>query len=32
MCIAPRGHRFAPLRAVTGADILAETYVSYGRH
>jgi DNA-binding transcriptional LysR family regulator len=32
MCIAPRGHRFARLRAVSGADMLGETYVSYGRH
>jgi DNA-binding transcriptional LysR family regulator len=32
MCIAPRGHRFARLRAVSGADLLGETYVSYGRH
>jgi DNA-binding transcriptional LysR family regulator len=32
MCIAPRGHRFARLRAVSGVDMLGETYVSYGRH
>jgi DNA-binding transcriptional LysR family regulator len=32
LCIAPRGHRFARLRVVAGADMLDETYVSYGRH
>jgi DNA-binding transcriptional LysR family regulator len=32
LCIAPRGHRFARLRAVGAADMLAETCISYGRH
>ena len=30
LCIAPLGHRFASLDTVGGADLLGETYVSYG--
>ena len=32
LCIAPQGHRFARLPAVGCADMLDQTYVSYGRH